>query len=79
MARLTPAPPTPEQNHLLAALSAAERERLYPHLQLAEMPLGKVVYEPGDVEGPHGHAARADRVCATTHRGSARRPILFRA
>jgi len=50
MARLTPAPPTPEQNHLLAALSAAERERLYPHLQLVEMPLGKVVYEPGDVQ-----------------------------
>jgi CRP-like cAMP-binding protein len=39
----------PQQNHLLAALSAIERERLYPHLQLVPMPLGKVLYESGDV------------------------------
>jgi len=39
---------TPEQNHLLAALSSAERERLYPHLRLVKMPLGKALYEPGD-------------------------------
>src|SRR5258707_8714330 len=39
----------PLQNHLLAALSAAERERLYPHLRLVPMPLGKVLYESGDV------------------------------
>jgi CRP-like cAMP-binding protein len=39
----------PKQNHLLAALSAIERERLYPHLQLVPMPLGKVLYESGDV------------------------------
>jgi len=39
----------PQQNHLLAAFSAAERERLYPHLQLVPMPLGKVLYESGDV------------------------------
>ena len=39
----------PQQNHLLAALSAAERERLYPALQLVDMPLGKVLYESGDV------------------------------
>ena len=39
----------PHQNHLLAALTAAERERLFPHLQLIEMPLGKVLYESGDV------------------------------
>src|SRR6202034_4317370 len=39
----------PQQNHLLAALSPPERERIYPHLQLVEMPLGKVVYEAGDV------------------------------
>ncbi len=38
----------PQQNHLLAALSPLERERIFPHLQLIEMPLGKVVYEPGD-------------------------------
>jgi CRP-like cAMP-binding protein len=40
---------TPEQNHLLAALSAAERERLYPHLRLVKMPLGKALYESGDI------------------------------
>jgi CRP-like cAMP-binding protein len=39
----------PQRNHLLAALTAAERERLYPHLQLVPMPLGKVLYESGDV------------------------------
>ena len=39
---------TPQDNRLLAALSAAERERLYPHLKLVAMPLGKVLYEPGD-------------------------------
>src|SRR5688500_7630140 len=37
----------PAQNHLLAALSAPERERLLPHLELVELPLGKVLYEPG--------------------------------
>jgi CRP-like cAMP-binding protein len=40
--------PAPEQNHLLAALSAAERERVFPHLRLVAMPLGKVLYESGD-------------------------------
>jgi CRP-like cAMP-binding protein len=39
----------PQQNYLLATLSAAERERVYPHLQLVTMPLGKVLYESGDV------------------------------
>jgi CRP-like cAMP-binding protein len=39
----------PLQNHLLAALPFAERERLFPRLQLVEMPLGKVLYESGDV------------------------------
>src|SRR5580700_4127741 len=39
----------PQQNHLLAALSPDERERIYPHLRLVEMPLGKALYESGDV------------------------------
>jgi CRP-like cAMP-binding protein len=39
----------PEQNHLLAALPGGERERLYPHLELVQMPLGKVLYESGDL------------------------------
>jgi CRP-like cAMP-binding protein len=39
----------PQQNHLLAAFSAAEQGRLYPHLQLVTMPLGTVLYESGDV------------------------------
>lgn len=37
------------QNHLLDALSPAERERIFPHLRLVPMPLGKVLYESGDV------------------------------
>jgi len=39
----------PGQNHLLAALSPDERERIYPHLRLVPLPLGKVLYESGDV------------------------------
>ena len=39
---------TPQENMLLAALSPEERERIYPHLQLVSLPLGKVLYEPGD-------------------------------
>jgi hypothetical protein len=40
----------PRRNHPLAALSPlAERERLYPHLQLVTLPLGKVLYESRDV------------------------------
>jgi len=42
------APHTPQGNHLLAALPPAERERLYPHLRLMKMPLGKALYESGD-------------------------------
>ena len=38
----------PEQNYLLAALSTDERERVFPHLRLVAMPLGKVLYESGD-------------------------------
>jgi CRP-like cAMP-binding protein len=39
----------PQQNHLLSAFSPAERRRIFPHLQLVPMPLGKVLYESGDV------------------------------
>ncbi|HYL19131.1 MAG TPA: Crp/Fnr family transcriptional regulator [Burkholderiales bacterium] len=39
----------PRQNQLLAALSPAERERIYPQLRLVEMPLGRILYESGDV------------------------------
>ena len=38
---------SPNQNYLLAALPAAEFERLAPHLELATMPLGMILYEPG--------------------------------
>ena len=40
-------PHNPNQNHLLAALPAAEFERLAPHLQLVPMLLGETLYEPG--------------------------------
>ncbi len=39
----------PLHNHLLAALSPAVRERLYPLLQLVPMPLGEILYESGNV------------------------------
>jgi CRP-like cAMP-binding protein len=38
----------PQQNHLLAALPPAERERLFPHLELISLPLGEALYESGD-------------------------------
>jgi CRP-like cAMP-binding protein len=40
-------PDSPTQNHLLAALPAAEFERLSPHLELVAMPLGEILYESG--------------------------------
>ena len=43
-------PPTPKQNHLLAALPAAAYERLLPHMEPLTMPLGWVVYESGSEE-----------------------------
>src|SRR5688572_5583238 len=38
----------PRENHILDALPASERERLFPHLMLVPMPLGSVLYESGD-------------------------------
>jgi CRP-like cAMP-binding protein len=35
------------ENQLLAALTEAERSRLLPHLERVEMPMGKVLHEPG--------------------------------
>jgi CRP-like cAMP-binding protein len=40
-------PHSPKQNRLLAALPAAEYERLAPHLELVTMKLGETLYEPG--------------------------------
>jgi CRP-like cAMP-binding protein len=38
---------SPNQNHLLAALPAAELERLSPLLEPVTMPLGEMLYKPG--------------------------------
>lgn len=40
----------PDQNQLLAALSAEVQGRLFPHLELVELDLGKVLYESGAPE-----------------------------
>jgi hypothetical protein len=37
----------PLQNHLIAALPAADFERLQAKLKLVPLPLGKVLYESG--------------------------------
>jgi CRP-like cAMP-binding protein len=42
-----PGPHDPRQNHLLDALPAEERARLFPHLELVTMSLGDAVCEPG--------------------------------
>jgi CRP-like cAMP-binding protein len=39
---------SPNQNHLLAALPTAEFGRLAAHLELVPMPLGEILYEPGE-------------------------------
>ena len=46
-----PRPITPQQNHLLAALPAADYERLLPSLEIVPLPLGWVVYEAGRKQG----------------------------
>jgi len=38
---------SPLQNHLLATLPKPDFERIAPHLELVEMPLGDVLYESG--------------------------------
>jgi CRP-like cAMP-binding protein len=43
-----PPPHSPNQNHLLAALPTAEFEPLAAHLELVSMPLGKMLYQPGE-------------------------------
>jgi CRP-like cAMP-binding protein len=40
--------PAPAQNRLLAAFHQDVSGRIFRHLELVELPLGKVVYEPGD-------------------------------
>jgi CRP-like cAMP-binding protein len=40
--------PHPKDNHLLAALPAAEWRRWESQLEVIEMPLGQVLYEPGE-------------------------------
>ncbi len=40
-------PHNPTQNYLLAALPTGEFDRLSPHLELVQMPLGQVLYESG--------------------------------
>ena len=41
----------PRRNHLLAALPEAEWQRWQPLLEYVDLPLGKVIYEPGVVMG----------------------------
>jgi CRP-like cAMP-binding protein len=42
---------SPRQNHLLAALGAAELEPLLPHMTLTGLALGAMLYEPGSKMG----------------------------
>jgi len=41
--------PSPKHNHLLAALPTTIQSRLVSQLELVPMPLGMVLYEPGDI------------------------------
>jgi CRP-like cAMP-binding protein len=42
-----PSPHSPDQNHILAALPTEEIGSLAAHLELVEMRLGEILYEPG--------------------------------
>lgn len=44
---IVPEKQDPRQNHLLAALDAADYERLLPDLELVPLPSGRTVYESG--------------------------------
>jgi len=46
--RTTTPVPNLLDNHLLAALPDEAKEHLFPHMKLVDLPLGKVLYEPGD-------------------------------
>jgi CRP-like cAMP-binding protein len=48
MNKATPATPSLLENHLLGALPADAQQRLFPHMKLVDLPLGKVLYESGD-------------------------------
>src|ERR1051326_2438955 len=39
--------PSPNRNHLLAALPTVEFERVAESLELVMLPLGEILYEPG--------------------------------
>jgi len=38
---------TAQQNHLLSTLPAEDWERIFPHVELVQLPVGKVLHEPG--------------------------------
>lgn len=44
-----PGQKNPNKNHLLEALSDEVKQRLFPLLEFVPLPLGKVIYESGDV------------------------------
>ena len=48
MPKIKPAPPAPA-NQILARLPAKDYQRLLPHLEPVELPLRKVVYQPGSL------------------------------
>ncbi len=47
-------PHSPTQNHLLASLNPDEFKTVAPHLELIQMPLGKMLYEP-DAQLQHAY------------------------
>ncbi len=40
---------SPTQNDLLRSLPAEVQQRIFPHLEIVDMPLGKVLYESGEL------------------------------
>lgn len=44
------AQPDPLDNRLLSVLPKEAKKLLFPHLKLVDLPLGKVLYESGDLQ-----------------------------
>ena len=38
----------PNQNHILNALPSSDLEKIIPHLELVQLPIGKMLYAPGE-------------------------------
>ncbi len=73
---ILPASPSPHQNQILAALPAADYERLQRQLERVPLPLGWAIYEADDAQGYVYFPASSSCPCSTSCRTAPRRRSL---